>query len=354
MPLPNDYPDDSEVSEQLARDRAEALAAVHAALEPEYQSDLAGRQYGATYLELAADRIIREGNANTVRAVRDIVVDSQLDGVALPPLLGRFGPGDATYKKTRLLQLYEVDQEFTRTIVARHIAGFHASASPALISILQERALLSRRESAARGITPMTGELMWAAETSISFTDWRDVPTLQLYTTTEGVQTLEGLQARRAEVTAGLGDAANEYGADSIQYHGVLSYLAALDAQIGVIGSAAPDSDEAFLVTANFPVVFGLDASGYELDDTMTMPKPVMGEAVTLRTSALMGPVGEFLALGGRVSIEHLPVVAVPAQYMERVRQILQRYGMQGITVRPLGPLLSGYEQQFQAPSEDV
>ena len=345
MPLPNDYPDNSEASEQLAQDRAEALASIHAALEPGYQSELAGRQHGAASVELTADRLIQQGGADTVRAVRNIVVDNQLDGITLPPLFGRFGPGDASYKTVRLLQLYEADQEIARTIATKHIAGFHGSGSPALLSVLQERALLSRRESAERGITPMTGELMWASENAISFTDWRDVPTLQLYTITEGAQTLEGLQARRTEVATGLSAAASEYGTDSIQYRGVLNYLAALEAQIGTLSSVAPDSDEAFLITANFPVVFGLDVSGYELDDTMRVPKPVAGEAATLRTAALVGPTGEFLALGGRVSLEHLPVIAVPAEHIERVRKILQRRGVQNISILPLEPLLSGYQQ---------
>ena len=345
MPLPNDYPDESQDTEQLAQDRAEALTAIHAALEPGYQSEFVGRQDGAAAIELTADRLVRQGGADTVRGVRGIVVDNQLDGITLPPLLGRFGPGDAAYKTVRFLQLYEADQAVAHAIAAKHIAGFHGSASPALLSVLQERALLSRREAAERGITPMTGELMWAADTTISFTDWRDVPTLQLYATTEGAQTLEGLREQHAEVTAGLDDAANEYGADSVQYRGVLSYLAALDAQIRMLGSAAPGSDEAFLITANFPVVFGLDISGYQLDDTMTMPKPVAGEAVALRTAAPIGPTGEFLALGGRVSIEHLPVIAVPAEHVVHIRQVLQRRGMHDVAVLPLESLTIGYEK---------
>lgn len=117
----------------------------------------------------------------TTEVLREIVVDSSLNGLPIPPRLGK--GGEWLDKKYRLFEIYQKNPEVADLLVEKSVAGFHGSSSASLLGVL-EHGLLTQAElrkqdryigSGERTVSPQGGQ------PAISFGDWRVPKTIEQY-----------------------------------------------------------------------------------------------------------------------------------------------------------------------------
>ncbi|HEY5152694.1 MAG TPA: hypothetical protein VII55_01845 [Candidatus Saccharimonadales bacterium] len=316
----------------------EAIAGAEASLDrirvylgpdpAEYEHVSATRVKNSVLSQAETLMIQRPGNAADVE---EIVIDNSLDGHELPPLMGRWGVVDKQIRTSRLLTLYGYDPELASVIVERNVAGFHGSQSGSLMNVLRG-GLLPAEQLRAEGSMVSTGERMsWSAkgQDSTSFVDWRDKSVLKTYAPDGGPLTLEKLMANRDEIVAAAAANSKTRGEDHIFARNFRLQAEDISRQIAFI-EAHPDSEEAQLMLANFPVAYGMDISGYDLYDAgHKMPAPEGREHAQFILNDVMSDMGavEFMVYGG-VPTDKLAIIAVPKDRIAQVQAMVQKAGL--------------------------
>lgn len=288
-----------------------------------------------------ADEMIQLGPEQAALA-QEVVATGGFGGRPLARLLGKHSAGqfEDMDKRTQFLGTYLQSPEVAEAIAERGIAGFHGSSSGALWSILTSGGLLSARVAAERGIRLTTGEQTYTAagQDCISFSDWRAPQTLWDYTRTEtnGPLNREILQRLKQEADDHL-LADQDISHDSPLYRSLVSRQAQIAGMLDKV-TAAPDSVEARLICANFPVAFGLRIGEYTIDDNIR-PAPSSSEAKNIRPAVPSDKAGEFWVMRPDVPLSDIGVIAVPADKVREVQELVSQFSPD-IQVVPIEPLL--------------
>lgn len=306
-----------------------------------------------------AETIIAAGKASDAKIVKTIVCDDMINGKPLPDIMGKFSASEIYDKKGQLLAIYKNDPDLARQIVELNIVGFHGSKSASLSGVLKH-GLLSAEALRERGHKIGSGERAFSridGENTIRFADWREPRTIEYYSHINNQPiTPEGLELQATEidntVKAYLGTASH---VDPAEDQGPLVYnqlLVANDMRnVAEFLRAHPDTEEAKLIGSNFPVAYGLSATGYEIYtrewDIPTNDTSEQKKIVKIVPSDVKG---EFAMYGPEVPIDDIPVIAVPEEKVAWVSDIVRSYSsniqvvsLESLTENPYAPGLSVY-----------
>lgn len=285
-----------------------------------------------------AQRVVREGSDAQAAAAAEIILNTTLHGNPIPDLLGKWNILNVYEKSQQLIGIAVTEPELAHAIVANNVGGFHGTNSSSLLGVL-EYGILSSRDARARGLALGSGERLYtnhAGRPYISFADWRAPETLGHYANggTEHPLTIDEYRQRIQDVQQAVDDAEQQWG----EHHPftVNGRLAIEDTKrvIEVLKSN-PDSLASQLLSANFPVLYGIDISEY---DRATIAAGA-GDELVLVERVSSDVQGEFVIVNGAVTPENIPIIAVPQDRVAMVRQLVSEAGY-GIDVYPVDALI--------------
>ncbi len=268
-----------------------------------------------------ANRIINKADVTLINEVAEIVINQSLDGIPLTKMLGKWNIHQQYDKRLRILSVLERDPDAAKAIVANNIGGFHGSQSGSLWGVLNHDGLLSAAEARTRGQLLSNGERTYSkrgGQRSISFADYREARSIAQYA---GVETdrisVEMLQEQYNQLVRAAQESEEQWGVDHPFVYNAKNAVNDLAAQIEFMKSN-PNSLETWLMQENFPIAYGLSLK--DIETVATLNDGDRENKIVERVSS--GIDGEFLYMGDHVSLDHLPVVAVPERYIEDVRRI--------------------------------
>jgi hypothetical protein len=253
------------------------------------------------------------------------MTEGSLGGHEIPPLLGRWGGADREKKVIRFLEIYDQDPELAKIIAEQEIAGFHGTRSASLWGILKHDAILSAAEASLRGQPAISGERMYSEEggqKSISFADWRRPDTIGSYAGTRAAPlTIDDLLNRRDLRREAAIEAARQWGEKHPFAHNSRAVAEDLQKQIEAF-RADPNSEEALLTLANFPIAFGVSTKDMEL----AAGAKAKGDSPRVLATVKSDIPGEFALMTSQLSLGYIPMVAVPAKYIDQVQAIFNKH----------------------------
>lgn len=327
-------------TEQLSVDDQQGLI-------DEIKSELArssgeGQRYKS--LEGYAEEIIRNGTPEQVAAAAEITLTGHYHGNPLPELLGRSDASDEYAKMQQFIGIAVSEPELAHDIVANNVAGFHASNSSSLLGVLKY-GLLSSREARSHRLALGSGERTFtnhsaSAPAFISFADWRSPETLSQYAHggAEHPMQYEDYLTQISNLEKGIAHMESETNARDVFVKNARLVLEDTK-HVAMQLYNDPDSLASHLIKANFPVLYGVDISGYShiessalIRDTST--GPLLAECVTSDSQ------GEFAIFNGNVPPESIPVIAVPEHWVTTIRELIHKADL-GIDVYPLDALIT-------------
>ena len=293
-----------------------------------------------------AQEVVLNGPVQDVSAAAEIILENRLHGNEVPEILGSFSLNDEFDKQQQLIGIAIKEPELAHAIVANSVGGFHASNSSSLFGILKH-GILSSKESRERNIALGSGERTYtnpSARPFISFADWRNPQTLQNYAGSEQPTDLNYYLDRKTRLDSSVDATTKQWGENHL--FTVNAKLQSEDtSRIIDILKTKPNSLSAELIMENFPVLYGLDISGYPHRDTSLKitdtPEPILTERL-----ARNGIRSEFAIMNGSVPPEKIPIIAVPPQKIEKVRSLVQHFG-HGIDVYPIDPLVTEHKHPY-------
>lgn len=274
---------------------------------------------GVEKLLKKASEVLPRTPEDALRDVYDIIVNQTLDGVPITPLFGRFNVFEKYDKRIRILSIYEADPDMARAIVVNQVAGFHGSRSGSLWGVVKHNGLLSAAESRRRGQLLTTGERTYSAQGGqpmISFADFSKNDSIAMYAGSRSQPfRIEDLEKNYNELLAAAESARQSWGEEHPFCRNALLVAQDTLQQIQQL-KEHPDSFESWLITANFPVAYGLSVKN--LDSVEMLHQKEKGKIVERVSSGIDG---EFLLMDDRADLEHIPVVAVPQEYISIVQE---------------------------------
>lgn len=289
-----------------------------------------------------AQRVVSEGSDTQAAAAAEIILNTTLHGNTIPDLLGKWSILNVYEKSQQLIGIAVTEPELAHAIVANNVGGFHGSNSSSLLGVL-EHGILSSRDARDRHVPLGSGERTYTDHSRrpfISFADWRAPESLRLYANggLEVSLTIDDYRQRIVDVQQGVDEALRLWG--ETHPFAVNGRLVIEDTKrlIAVI-EAEPDSLGVALMTANFPVLYGVDVSSFEhVPTSYNLPSELSESILIERMNSDVR--GEFVIVNGGVSPESIPIIAVPAAHVEMVRQLVNDAG-HGIDVYPIDSLIT-------------
>lgn len=282
--------------------------------------------YKRTRLQEISDKILASADATLANEVAEVIVNQSLDGVPLTRMLGRWNIHEQYDKRIRVLSILERDPDAARAIVVNKIGGFHGSQSGSLWGVLEHDGLLSAAEARTRGQVLVNGERTYSkkeGQSMISFADYREAKSIAQYA---GVETnrisVEVLQDQYAQLVQVAQENEAQWGPEHPFTYNAKNVAGDVAAQIEFM-KENPNSLETWLMQENFPIAYGLSLEGLDTVQTLA-DKDNKGKIVERVPSGIEG---EFLFMDDHVSLDRIPVVAVPKPYMEYVQRIFADRG---------------------------
>lgn len=282
--------------------------------------------YKRIMLQEISDKILASADATLANEVAEVVVNQSLDGVPLTRMLGRWNIHEQYDKRIRVLSILERDPDAARAIVVNKIGGFHGSQSGSLWGVLEHDGLLSAAEARTRGQVLVNGERRYSkkeGQSSISFADYRESGSIARYAGKKTSRiSVELLQDAYPQFIQAAEENEAQWGANHPFTYNAKNMAGDVAAQIEFM-KKNPKSLETWLMQENFPIAYGLSLEGVDTVQTL-VDKDNKGKIVERVPS---GVDGEFLFMDDHVSLDRIPVVAVPKPYMEYVRRIFADKG---------------------------
>ncbi|MDR1970072.1 MAG: hypothetical protein LBQ11_01870 [Candidatus Nomurabacteria bacterium] len=251
----------------------------------------------------------------------EILNHNKLHGQPIPELTGRWGGDDGYKKATQLLKIYEKDPETAGLLVKKNIAGFHATNSSTLLNVLQNGLLpASKLREQDEMITSGEHYYTGGKQRAVSFVDWREPKVIAEYA---GINDdhYEKLSFGRIDHYISI----YELQKDKFANLGADAQVASLGLMVKDLqrkreflqSPSEADAEKAALIIANFPVAYGIDASGSE---------SFFGVESHIEC--------EFAV--EEVTSSDIKVVAVPLGQIEYVKQLAKRFGHDNIAIIPI------------------
>jgi hypothetical protein len=314
--------------EGLGQERAKALELIGQALEKQLSDTYFSIRQSAEKLHGFAKDLVSQGDETAIRDVTEIVSNKTLDGVEITKWYGTGSVGNSSLKLARLLYVYEQDPRAARLLVGNHIGGFHGSRSGSLWGVLTQGGLLSAEEARSVGQRVSTGERAYSPEggqPTISFADWRASDSIRRYAGTAAApMTVEDIVRGKRELEDDYAENHAMFGDQHPFTYNSKHLIETAQAEIDFLREH-PDSLEAQLLLANFPIAYGIDVSRYESMETY--PEAVRAgktkDTIVERVSDIDG---EFMFFGGRIPLSGLPVIAVPAERIKEVATLFAEH----------------------------
>ena len=313
----------------IARQNLQKLRSI---LQKELDDSYMPIKFGAERIGDVAAGLLALEDPSVEKDVWEIIEQNSLDGVELSPIFGKSAAGDKRHKQAVLLTIYKQNPETARLLVHENIGGFHGSRSGSLWGVLQHDGLLSAQEARGRGQILSTGERTFSSQNgqaSISFGDWREPKTINRYAGAKGQRvSIEQLQQEAAMTESSLNKSLTNWGEDHPFTYNSKLQLQDLQEQIKLI-IAHPDSIEAELILDNFPITYGITINGFDRVETENqLPKddPIKNTILERVRSDIEG---EFMVIDQKISLDSLPVVAVPQDQINRVQELFKQHNKQ-------------------------
>lgn len=298
--------------------------------------------YQNRHLREYAKQVISQGGHEQLSAVAEIILSEEFHGNKIPEMLGKWGVSDRYEKTQQFIGIAVHEPELAHAIVANNVGGFHGSNSSSLLGVL-EHGILSSRDARDRHVPLGSGERTYTDHSRrpfISFADWRAPESLRLYAN-RGLEvplTIDDYRQRIVDVQQGVDEALRLWG--ETHPFAVNGRLVIEDTKrlIAVI-EAEPDSLGVALMTANFPVLYGVDVSSFEhVPISYNLPPELSEPILVERMNSDVK--GEFIIVNGAVLPRNIPIIAVPEAHVEMVRQLVNDAG-HGIDVYPINALIT-------------
>ena len=238
-------------------------------------------------------------------------------------------------KRQRTVELYDNDPNLTRTLLAHEIAGFHGTYSGSLLSILTKGALLSEEQLNATGNTLHTGErgaLSSSAklQEDVAFADWSQPQSLKAYANPNArPKTLDTYRRQLANLDQEIAQTTSPQLTTLVEkFKKERNYI---KKTLTFLEENA-DSEEAELILANYPILYGVTTEGIQHLDWGVSSRNV-GSAVAREPYVIRGVGsdihGEFrISSPTGVSLDRLPVIAAPTERHGQLASILERYNV--------------------------
>ena len=209
--------------------------------------------------------------------------------------------------------------ELAETIIEQEVAGFHITGSYALAGVLEDGALMSSKALEAEGKTSVTGQHdIAAAQSSISFGSVKEiVRNADAWGGPNDVRTNEQVIAdfEKEIEEAEAGKAMSVEGTRGFYLYDFVSRHAR---QAIAEFQQNPNSLQSTLLRYRFPVAFGVSRSFVRESE-----KERGNGHLNIGTSDF----GEFRPAADYIPMEALPVIAVPADKVQPVSQLLKEFG---------------------------
>lgn len=282
-------------------------------------------------LNIASKIIAETDDPGVIDEIVDISTKEMLNNIPITPDLGEWNVYQQFDKRIKVLDIYNENPELARLIVAERVAGFHGSRSGSLWGVIEHDGLLSAAEARSKGQILASGERTYSQESgqdAISFADFRFPETIRHYARSKIIpRTVEDLKREYSEVVAAKEEAIRQWGPRHPFAYNSALVAKDIQEQINFVQNN-PHSVEAELMLANFPVAYGVSIDQYEIVPTMNEKKS--GVLVDRVPSDIPG---EFQIIDTKVPLDRMPIIAVPKQYISRVRELLQNKGKTNIKV---------------------
>ena len=313
-----------EVASQVAK--AEINIQKH--LEPEQERKLGNGGYVDSTKELLDKSLaLIHDKPGLAGEIEDVVLNERFAGHQLPPMMGQFRDFDYPRKKTAFLDILDRDPTLANIIAKRQVAGFHGSRSGSLLNVLRN-GLIPASELRDQDTAIVSGERTFSpagGQKDISFADWRAPNSIGRYAQTGKPVTVESLLEQAENLRAALYSHVEGIGSnDDLFALNGSSIIKDYERQIEFM-TDNPDSQETKLMEQNFPVSYGIDVSGMEIADHDPSHAPSDFKGIIDWSSGDVA--GEFLARD-TITIDKLPVIAVPAEHIEQVRSLIEQEGV--------------------------
>ncbi len=289
---------------------------------------IAGGLAAATAVEVAG--IAPETDQTLDARQREIIEKATLNGRPIPMILGKRTVSGYEPKKQRLAEMLADYPSVAEAIVEHNIIGFHGTTSAALAGVLKNGSILSAHEARKRGQIVGSGERIGAGsdgQGSISFSDWRSPEDIREYAVDpSGPRSLDDLRTRADDARQHIEEnLVRTEGRETRYIRAVRQVLADTEASIAQVVSD-PESLEARLILANFPIAFGLRGDGYNVHESTRVPDEEIGTKTI--ASLTIGDIGsEFRVYNSEVLMEDTPLILTDQAHIAELKQLLAEYG---------------------------